>query len=63
MTRLTNGKIVSSGEIIERANILVENGIITDVAPSSPSENSIDLNGNYIAPGFIELHCHGAIDA
>ena len=61
MIRLTNGKVVSDGKVLEGVDILVENGIIKDVVPTAPSEAAIDLKGNYIAPGFIELHCHGAM--
>ncbi len=61
MTRLTNGKIISSGKVIDEVDILVESGIIIDVVPSTPDAASIDLKGNYIAPGFIDLHCHGAM--
>lgn len=61
MLRLTNGKIVSSGKIIEGFDILVENGTIADVVPSTPDKSAINLKGNYIVPGFIELHCHGAM--
>ena len=61
MIRLTNGKVISEGKVLEGVDILVENGIIADVVPTAPDEAAIDLKGNYIAPGFIELHCHGAM--
>lgn len=61
MIRLTNGKVVSEGKVLEGVDILVENDIIADVVPTAPDEAAIDLKGNYIAPGFIELHCHGAM--
>ena len=61
MIRLTNGKIVSNGKIAEDYDILVENGVITDVVPAAPNKTAIDLKGNYIVSGFIELHCHGAM--
>ena len=61
MIRLTNGKVISEGKVLEGVDILVENGIIADVVPTAPDEAAIDLRGNYIAPGFIELHCHGAM--
>ena len=61
MIKLTNGKIITDGKILEGFDILVENGIIADVVPTAPDTNAIDLKGNYIAPGFIELHCHGAM--
>lgn len=59
MIRLTNGKIVTDGKILEGYDILVYDSKIVDVVKTEPSENAIDLKGNYISPGFIELHCHG----
>lgn len=61
MIRLTNCKIVSNGKITEDYDILVENGVITDVVPTAPDKTAVDLKGNYISAGFIELHCHGAM--
>jgi N-acetylglucosamine-6-phosphate deacetylase len=61
MIRLTNGKVVTDGKILEGVDILVENGIITDVVPTAHDEKSVDLKGNFISAGFIELHCHGAM--
>lgn len=61
MIRLTNGKIVTNGNVLEGVDILVENGIISDIVPTDPTKPATDLNGNYICPGFIELHCHGAM--
>ncbi len=61
MIRLTNGKVITDGKVFKGVDILVENGIITDVVPTAPSQDSIDLKGNYISAGFIELHCHGAM--
>lgn len=61
MIILTNGKVITDGKVFKGVDILVENGIITDVVPTAPSQDSIDLKGNYISAGFIELHCHGAM--
>lgn len=60
MKILTNGKIVTDGKIIEGYDILITNEKIVDVKPSAEIVGEkIDLLGNYIAPGFIEIHCHG----
>ena len=60
MKILTNGKIISGGKILDGYDIMIENKKIVDVKLSaSVSGEKIDLGGNYIAPGFIELHCHG----
>jgi N-acetylglucosamine-6-phosphate deacetylase len=61
-TLFYNGKIISCGAIIDGA-VLAENGIISDILPSSfttaAADKKIDLNGNYLAPGFIDTHIHG----
>ena len=60
MKILTNGKIVSEGKILEGYDIIIEDNKIIDVKPTAEvSGGKIDLGGNYIAPGFIEIHCHG----
>lgn len=45
-------------------NVVIENGKITgiykEVADAIPGEYSIDGNGKYLCPGFIDLHFHGA---
>ncbi|HYJ04839.1 MAG TPA: N-acetylglucosamine-6-phosphate deacetylase [Chthoniobacterales bacterium] len=40
--------------------VVVENGKIADIRARSAAD-SIDLAGNYLAPGFIDLHIHGAL--
>lgn len=60
MKILTNGKIVSDGKIIEGYDIVIDGDKITDLKPTADvCGEKIDLGGNYIAPGFIEIHCHG----
>lgn len=60
MKILTNGKIVSEGKILEGYDIIIDDKRIVEIKPAEKvSGEKIDLCGNYIAPGFIELHCHG----
>ena len=60
MKILTNGKIVSNGEILSGYDIIIDDKKIVDVKPTvEVSGEKVDLCGNYIAPGFIEIHCHG----
>lgn len=60
MKILTNGKIISGGEITDGYDIIIDGEKITELKPTDQiSGKKIDLGGNYIAPGFIELHCHG----
>lgn len=60
MKILTKGKIVTDGKIIEGYDIIVDDGKITDLKPTDMVfGEKTDLDGNYIAPGFIDIHCHG----
>lgn len=60
MKILTNGKIVSGGKELIGYDIIIEDNKIIEVkSTAETSGEKIDLKGNYIAPGFIEIHCHG----
>lgn len=57
---ITDCRIVSDGVIKDAFDIVTENGVILAVVPEG-SENGekISLGGCFIAPGFIDIHCHG----
>lgn len=60
MKILTNGKIITNGKIFEGYDIAIDDGTIVAVNPTADTlGEKIDLKGNYIAPGFIDIHCHG----
>ncbi len=60
MKILTGGKIVTDGSVLEGFDICVENGKIIDICKSGEiNAERIELKGNYISAGFIEIHCHG----
>ena len=55
----TNAKIIFEDKIVE-GSLLVENGIITKINPKEVGEcEVIDCNGNYLSPGFVDIHLHG----
>lgn len=58
-----NARLIFPDGIREGLEVEVRNGKITAIslASSTPSERAIDLNGNYLAPGFVDLHVHGAL--
>jgi len=57
---ITNCKIITDGKIVEDSAITVENGKIVAIGDVCPDGcEVIDLGGDYISAGFIELHCHG----
>ena len=60
---LTNGRLIFPDRIEEGLSLRVEGGKITAVDRELPvtGEEVIDLAGNFLAPGFIDLHVHGAV--
>ena len=57
---IKNVRIVLPYGIIENGVCLTDNGIIQYVGKDCMSaERVIDGGGNYLIPGFIDLHCHG----
>jgi len=58
-----NGKIITPFEQLKGHAILVSNGRIKSVAlketVTPPGAKEIDAGGNYIVPGFIDVHVHG----
>ncbi|QNF31515.1 N-acetylglucosamine-6-phosphate deacetylase [Adhaeribacter swui] len=60
--KLINGKIISPYRIIPQGTVLVENGKIAAVSEGNlevADALEIDVQGKYIAPGFIDIHVHG----
>ena len=61
-TLLFNGKLILPEEI-RTGYVLVEDGRIAQVGfdqAACAADRAIDLGGQYLAPGFVELHSHGA---
>jgi N-acetylglucosamine-6-phosphate deacetylase len=60
--KITNGTIITPYRYIRNGTIVIENGGILGVHEGNvefPDSETIDVGGNYIAPGFIDLHIHG----
>jgi N-acetylglucosamine-6-phosphate deacetylase len=54
-----NARLILPDGIREGLEVVVEGGKIAEIRERS-SADAIDLRGNYLAPGFIDLHIHGA---
>ncbi|QDZ09536.1 alpha-D-ribose 1-methylphosphonate 5-triphosphate diphosphatase [Devosia ginsengisoli] len=50
---LTNARIVLANEVLE-GSLRVDGGVITDIG--APSRTGLDLDGDYLIPGLVELH-------
>src|SRR4030095_6550318 len=60
--KIYNGKIIAPARVINNGTILVTGDVITDVVESDidvADAIEIDAKGNYISPGFIDIHVHG----
>ena len=64
--RLTlKGNIVLADRILADAMVTCDNGRIIAIEenPGSPKSGVIDFSGHFIAPGFVDIHVHGAAGA
>ena len=61
--KIVNGKIITPYRIIPSGCVCIENDKIVELSeadlPFADAE-TIDAQGNYISPGFIDIHTHGA---
>ncbi len=58
-----NGHCVIGAEIHRNTGVRIDQGKIVEIGPElrpAAQEEVVDLAGNYLAPGFIDLHVHGA---
>ncbi|WP_256761158.1 N-acetylglucosamine-6-phosphate deacetylase [Cohnella sp. WQ 127256] len=68
--QIINARIVTPSGVIEDGSILVEDGIITNIGSNTDADanevkaslhsiETIDVQGSWIIPGFIDVHVHG----
>src|SRR3954447_25676074 len=57
----SNARLVLPDEIRDGLELVVESGKIVEIREQSSLAEAIDLRGHYLAPGFIDLHIHGAL--
>src|SRR4029077_15087952 len=60
----TNARLIFPDAIRDGLEVVVEKGKIAAIHERSVAHQKheiIDLDGNYLAPGFIDLHVHGAL--
>jgi N-acetylglucosamine-6-phosphate deacetylase len=61
----TNARLILPDGIRNGLEVVVEQGEIAAIRPSMSKrigeQELIDLNENYLAPGFIDVHVHGAL--
>jgi N-acetylglucosamine-6-phosphate deacetylase len=59
----TNARLIFPDGIREGLEIVIQQGKIAEIRQQTkaPANDVVDLRGNYLAPGFVDLHVHGAI--
>ncbi len=58
---ITNATAYVNGRFYERMSVKVTNGLIAEAGSSlvpAPSEETLDLMGDYLLPGFVDVHIH-----
>ncbi len=59
-----NGRCLIGAEIQEKSSVRIDQGKIVEVGPDlvpEAEEEVVDLAGNYLVPGFVDVHVHGAL--
>src|SRR5256714_10714766 len=61
MMIFTNCRIIFPDAIRRDVDVVVRDGKIVEIpAPAAHTDQTIDLHGNFLAPGFVDVHVHGA---
>lgn len=61
-TKITNGTLITPFRAIKHGTVVIENGKIVGIHEGNvevPEAIEIDAKGQYISPGFIDIHVHG----
>ena len=58
-----NAQVITDGKIIPAQDVIAADGKIKSIVPCGTADFSctqqcIDLDGKYLAPGFIDAHSH-----
>ena len=60
--KIFNGNILTPYRVIRQGTVVVSGGKIIEVSEGNievPDAKEIDAKGNFVAPGFIDMHVHG----
>ena len=60
--KIYNANIITPNRVINNGTLIVENGrikLISEVSIDYKTEQEIDAKGNFLSPGFIDIHVHG----
>jgi N-acetylglucosamine-6-phosphate deacetylase len=66
MLVIINGRVITPRAVLDGQCVVIENHSLTKIAPQAqtlwPDDAQVlDARGGFVAPGFIDLHVHGAL--
>ncbi|QVK19826.1 N-acetylglucosamine-6-phosphate deacetylase [Mycoplasmatota bacterium] len=56
---LKNGRLVTENGIVDNSYVVAKDGKIIEIGTYYSKDDGVDLQGNFILPGFIDQHTHG----
>lgn len=57
---LKNGNVLCGDFVFRKIDVKIEDGIIKEIGENLSGDEIFDLEGNYLLPGLIDEHFHGA---
>src|SRR5258705_4741447 len=57
----TNARVIYPDGIRDGLEVVEFDGTISEIREATLATDALDLGGNYLAPGFVDLHVHGAM--
>ena len=58
ITRIKNGNVLLDGKF-QKVDLFLDGKTIVSVGTEIPFDRDVDVEGDYVTAGFIDLHCHG----
>lgn len=55
---LKNGTYLNRNGELESVDVIISDGIITEIGSNLSGENTIDLKGKFISPALVDVHVH-----
>jgi N-acetylglucosamine-6-phosphate deacetylase len=56
---IANGRVLLPDGETAAVDLRIQQGLIVEIAPRLKGKKTLDAAGDYVLPGFVDLHCHG----